>query len=176
MTTASAVGDRLSASRRNSVAVLARAPRIPRRKSTEEPGVNKRAAVVLRRGMRPLEFRQVEEQIEKLGLTSLPVLPGQRKMHIADTAVCGLIVTGSDVEPSYPEREMIEEAVRTVLERGGPVVAFSDAAEMVLTAAGLDALEGPALAVLVHNKTARALTTQKQVEDAMKQMAKSPAV
>jgi hypothetical protein len=30
--------------------------------------------------------------------------------------------------------------------------------------------------VLVHNKTARALTTQRQVEDAMKQMAKSPAV
>jgi hypothetical protein len=63
-----------------------------------------------------------------------------------------------------------------VLERGGPVIAFSDAAEMVLTAAGLDAPEGPALAILVHNKAARVLTTQKQVEDAMKQMAKSPAV
>jgi len=174
MSTAEAATARLSAAKRQSVAVLTRAPKIPRRKSTEATGI-KRAAVVLRRGMRPLEFRQVEDQLEKHGLSSLPVLPGQRKMHVADVPVCGLIVTGADVDVTHAERDMIEEAVRIVMQRGGPVLAFSDAAEMVLEAAGLERPTGEAVAILVHNGV-RALASQKAIEDAIKLIAKSPIV
>jgi hypothetical protein len=124
--------------------------------------------------MRPLEFRQIEQQMEALNLVSLPVLPGQRKMHVTETPVCGLIITGSDLDPANIERNMIETAVRHVLDRGGPVLAFSDAASLVLDAAGLPAMKGEATAVLVHESGATALTTASQIENAMKLMAKSP--
>jgi len=175
MKTASSAGaDAVSQSRR-AVAALVRAPKIPQRKSATAPGVNKRAAVVLRRGMKPLEFRQVEAQLDALQLTCLPVLPGQRKANIADTPVCGLIVTGGDMEPSPMERQMIEAVVLDMLDRKAPVLAMSDAASMVLEAAGLDAAAGEACAVLVHDGGVRVLSTPRQVDDAIKLIAKAPA-
>ena len=174
MATATDAGAEISTlTRRRAAASLARAPHIPRRKNAIESPVTKRAAVVLRRGMRPLEFRQVEQQMDALNLVSLPVLPGQRKMHITETPVCGLVVTGSDIDPSPVEREMIEQAVRHVRGNGGPVLAFSDAVGLVLEAAGLPPLKSKAAAVLIHDG-AHALTTPAQIENAMKLISKSP--
>lgn len=175
MTTAdNAVTTPLLKSRR-AAAKLARPPSIPKRRIAE-PAVTKRAAVVLRRGMRPLEFRQVEEQLEGLRLVSLPVLSGQRRLPLTETPVCGLIVTGSDFEPSPVERAMIEEAVCHVHGAGGPVIALSDAAHLVLETLDLPPLQGDAVAgVLVHGGV-QTLANAAQFEGAMKVLAGAPEV
>lgn len=175
MTTAKhAVPQSLSKSRRV-VAQLAQAPRIPRRRNIE-PVSQKRAAVVLRRGMRPLEFRQVEEQMEALGLISLAVLPSQRKLQITSTPVCGLIVTGSDLDASLIERAMIDEVVHHVRNAGAPVLALSDAAPLVLEALDMAQTEEPAAAgVLIHHR-AQPLETCAHIERALKVIAGSPEV
>jgi len=158
-----------------SAAQLARVPSVPRRRVVQ-PVSHKRAAVVLRRGMRPLEFRQVEEQMELLGLVSLPVLPGQRKMHVTSTPVCGLIVTGSAFEASLIERAMIEEAVRHAHSVGAPILALSDAAPLVLDALDMKLAEAaPGVGLLVHTED-QVIATSAHIGRALKVMAKSPEV
>jgi hypothetical protein len=126
--------------------------------------------------MRPLEFRQVEEQMERLGLVSLPVLPGQRKMQVTSTPVCGLIVTGSDFEASLIERAMIEEAVRHAHSAGAPILALSDAARLVLDALDMKPLEtAPGAGLLVHTDV-QAIMTPAHIGQALKLMATSPEV
>ncbi|MEZ5962076.1 MAG: hypothetical protein R3C30_16880 [Hyphomonadaceae bacterium] len=112
--------------------------------------------------------------METLRLVSLPVLPGQRKMHVTSIPVCGLIVTGSDFEASLAERAMIEEAVRHVHAAGAPVLALSDAAPLVLEALNMAPMEAGA-GILVHTDV-QALATSAHVERALKVMAKSPEV
>lgn len=163
-----AVPDTVTQTRRT-VAALMRTPSIPRRRSTEAP-VLKRAAIILRRGMRPLEFRRVEDLLEQYGVSSLPIVPGQRKGS-GDAPICGLIVTGSDIDASVMERDMIEAAVCDVAARGRPILAFSDGAPLVFEALGREAPQGAYLAVLVDDDV-KVLTTQRQVEDAFKAMAK----
>jgi len=159
---------------RRSVAALTRVPSIPRRNQREAmQGVQKRAAIVLRRGMKQTEFRHVEAQLAKHMLTSLPVLVAQKRGAVADTPVCGLIVTGGDMAPTQAEHDMILDAVRVVRERDLPVLALSDAAALACEALNIDLQEGGALALLIDGDV-RPLTTQREIDDAIKLIARAP--
>jgi hypothetical protein len=160
--------------RRRAVAALVRAPRIPQRRRETTPETIKRAAVVLRRGMKQSEFRQIEAQLDAHDLTCLPVLAGQRRMAVSETPVCGFIITGGDMDPSNAERELIGDAVRDTIERDVPVLAMSEAVGMVLDAAGVQGAVAGGRAILLH-KGVRVLESAKDVDDAIKFMAKSPA-
>ncbi len=122
--------------------------------------------------MKQTEFRQIEAQLDVHALTCLPVLAGQRRMTVAETPVCGFIVTGGDMDPSHAERDMIAEGVRDTLERKIPVLALSDAVSIVLEAAGVQGAVAEGRAVLIHDGV-RVLETAKEVDDAIKLMAKS---
>ena len=113
--------------RRTGISALVRAPSIPPRRKDSLMSETKRVAVVLRRGMKQTEFRNVEEQLDMHNLTCLPVLAGQRRMTVSDTPVCGFIVTGGDMDPSHAERDLIMGTVRETLDRDIPVVAMSEA-------------------------------------------------
>jgi hypothetical protein len=164
-----AVTDTMSASRR-AVAALARAPAIPRRRAAEAPAPS-RAAIILRRGMRPLEFRRIEDLLDRFSIVSLPIVPGQRKGSLTDAPVCGLIITGSDLDVSTIERDMIATAVADMAARGRPILAFTDGVDLVFEALGREPPRGEYQAVLVGAED-RVLTTTRQVEDAFKAMAK----
>jgi len=170
-TRADAVQLSISAHRR-SAASLASVPKIPPRRRETAPGTQKRAAVVLRRGMKQSEFRHIEEQLDLHNLTSFAVLPGQRRMVMADTPVCGLIVTGGDMDPSHAERDLIVEAVQDTRARGMPVIAMSDAVGLVLEAAGVKGVVAEGRSVMLHGETVRVLESAKEVDEAIKLMAK----
>jgi len=161
--------------RRRSATSLARAPSIPQRRRAEiSAATAKRVAVVLRRGMRQSEFRSVEQHLSAHDLVCAPILAGQRKAS-AEGAVCGLIITGGDMEPSNVERDLIATAVAQMLERGAPVLAMSEAVPHVVEAAGGVYAGNAPLGVLVHGGV-QLLETPKDVEDAFKLMAKSPSI
>lgn len=160
--------------RRRAVASLVRAPSIPPRRKDSLQTETKRVAVVLRRGMKQSEFRHVEEQLDVHNLTCLPVLAGQRRMTVSDTPVCGFIVTGGDMDPTHAERDLIVSAVAETMERGVPVVALSEAVALVLEAAGVHGAVADGRAVLLHDGV-RVLESAREIEDAVKLMAKSPA-
>lgn len=161
-----------SKARRRAAAALARPPSIPLRRpkdiTTREM---KRAAVILRRGMRQSEFRHVETELAEHDLICLPVLAGQRKTAAPETPACGLIITGGDMKPTWDERDVITASVSEMLERGAPILAMSDAAELALEAAGEEAAPSATHGVLIH-KGVRALKSQKDVSDAIKFMSK----
>lgn len=159
---------------RRAAAALARAPSIPVRKPRDHSAAaTKRAAIVLRRGMKPTEFRHLESQFEAHELGSLPVVVAQKRGTVAETPVCGLVVTGGDMQPTHAEREMILDAVRVVRERGLPVLALSDAAALACEALGLDLAEGGALALFIDAE-ARPLKTQREIDEAIKFIARAP--
>ena len=161
--------------RRRAVASLVSAPSIPPSRKDSIQTEIKRAAVVLRRGMKQTEFRHIEGQLDLYNLTCLPVLAGQRRMTISDTQVCGLIVTGGDMDPSHAERDLIMSAVAETLERGVPVMALSDAVPLVLEAAGVEGAVADGCAVLLQDGGVRVLEKDRQIDDAIKQMSKAPA-
>jgi hypothetical protein len=161
--------------RRHAVSALVRAPSIPPRRKDSLMTETKRVAVVLRRGMKQSEFRNVEEQLDMHNLTCLPVLAGQRRMTVADTPVCGFIVTGGDMDPSHAERELIMGTVRETLDRDIPVVAMSEAVPLVLEAAGVKGAVAKGRGVLLHRDSIRVLETGRELADAVKLMAKSAA-
>jgi len=161
--------------RRHAVSVLVRAPSIPPRRKDSLMTETKRVAVVLRRGMKQSEFRHVEEQLDLYNLTCLPVLAGQRRMTVADTPVCGFIVTGGDMDPSHAERDLILTTVRETLDRDIPVMAMTDAVALVLEAAGVQGAVAEGRSVLLHRNTVRVLDTSREIEDGVKLMAKSAA-
>jgi len=144
-----------------------------RRQKSTLMAQRKRAAVVLRRGMNHAEFRQIEARLEALDLVFMPILAERRGAAAADGAFCGLIVTGGDRLPSPKEREMIADTVQQTVERKAPVLALSDAVEMVLDAAGYDPAEEGACAVLIH-RGVRTLRTPKEIDEAIAMMAASP--
>lgn len=155
-----------------SIRRLTSVPKIPPRRRETAPGTQKRAAVVLRRGMRQSEFRHIESQLDLHDLTSFAVLPGQRRMVMADTPVCGLIVTGGDMDPTHAERELILEAVRDTMARGMPVIAMSDVVALVLEAANVKGVVAEGRSVMLHGESARVLENAKEVDEAIKLMAK----
>lgn len=161
--------------RRRAVASLARAPSIPPRRKDSIQTEIKRAAVVLRRGMKQTEFRHVEEQLDLYNLTCLPVLAGQRRMTVSDTPVCGFIVTGGDMDPSHAERDLIMSSVRETMDRGIAVLALSEAVPLVLEAAGVEGAVADGCSVLLQDENVRVLEKGSQIEDAIKLMAKSAA-
>jgi len=161
--------------RRHAVSALVRAPSIPPRRKDSLMTETKRVAVVLRRGMKQSEFRHVEEQLDEHHLTCLPVLAGQRRMTVADTPVCGFIVTGGDMDPSHAERDLIQSTVRETLERDIPVMAMSDAVPLVLDAAGVRGAVAEGRSVLLHKDNVRVLESARGIAEAVKLMAKSAA-
>jgi hypothetical protein len=164
----------ISAQRR-AVASLVRAPSIPPRRKDSIQTEIKRAAVVLRRGMKQTEFRHVEEQLDLYNLTCLPVLAGQRRMTVSDTPVCGFIVTGGDMDPSHAERDLIMTSVRETMDRGVPVLAMSEAVPLVLEAAGVEGAVAEGCAVLLQDAGVRVLEKGAAINDAIKLMAKGAA-
>jgi hypothetical protein len=144
-----------------------------RRQKSTLMAQRKRAAVVLRRGMNHAEFRQIEARLEALDLVFMPILAERRGAAAADGAFCGLIITGGDRLPSPKEREMIADTVQQTVERKAPVLALSDAVEMVLDAAGFDPAKEGVCAVLIH-RGVRELKTPKEVDEAIAMMAASP--
>lgn len=161
--------------RRRAVASLVRAPSIPPRRKDSLMTETKRVAVVLRRGMKQSEFRQVEEHLGEFNLTCLPVLAGQRRMTVADTPVCGFIVTGGDMDPSHAERDLILGTVRETLDRDIPVMAMSEAVPLVLEAAGVRGAVAQGRSVLLHGEEVRVLESARGIGEAVKLMAKSAA-
>lgn len=161
--------------RRHAVASLVRAPSIPPRRKDSLMTETKRVAVVLRRGMKQSEFREVEEQLDMHNLTCLPVLAGQRRMTVADTPVCGFIVTGGDMDPSHAERDLIMATVRETLDREIPVVAMSEAVPLVLEAAGVQGAVAEGRSVTLHRNSVRVLNSSRDLADVVKLMAKAPA-
>lgn len=161
--------------RRRAVASLVRAPSIPPRRKDSLMSETKRVAVVLRRGMKQSEFRHVEEQLDQYNLVCLPVLAGQRRMTVADTPVCGFIVTGGDMDPSHAERDLIATTVRETMERDIPVAAMSDAVPLVLEAAGVKGAVAEGRGVLLHQDSVRVLESARGIVEAVKLMAKSAA-
>ena len=161
--------------RRHAVSALVRAPSIPPRRKDSLVTETKRVAVVLRRGMKQTEFRNVEEQLDMHNLTCLPVLAGQRRMTVSDTPVCGFIVTGGDMDPSHAERELIMSTVRETLDRDIPVVALSEAVPLVLEAAGVHGAVAKGRGVMLRRDDVRVLETARELADAIKMMAKSAA-
>lgn len=159
--------------RRRAAASLARAPSIPQRKRADmAPSLARRVAVILRRGMRQSEFREIEAHLSANDLVCAPVLAGQRRAN-GEGPLCGLVVTGGDIEPSAAERDLIATAVKQAIERGAPVLALSEAvAHVVEAAGGLYAGQAPR-GVLVHNGV-RLLETSRDLEGAFRLMAKSP--
>lgn len=161
--------------RRHSVSALVRAPSIPPRRKDSLMTETKRVAVVLRRGMKQSEFREVEEHLDMHSLTCLPVLAGQRRMTVSDTPVCGFIVTGGDMDPSHAERDLIMATVRETLDRAIAVVAMSDAVPLVLEAAGVKGAVAEGRGVMLHQDSVRVLNSPRELADAVKLMAKSAA-
>jgi hypothetical protein len=161
--------------RRHAVASLVRAPSIPPRRKDSLQSETKRVAVVLRRGMKQSEFRYVEEQLDMHNLTCLPVLAGQRRMTVADTPVCGFIITGGDMDPSHAERDLILSTVRETMDREIPVMAMSDAVPLVLEAAGVQGAVAQGSSVLLHQDDVRVIHSSREIGDAVKLMAKSAA-
>lgn len=155
---------------RRSISALTRAPKIPSRKAVSAPAV-KRIAVVLRRGMRPLEFRRIEDALADHNAMCLPLVVGQRRTSLADTPVCGLIVTGGDIDPTAAEIEVIEDAVREMRERGVPIMALTNAMTMVAEVAGVDLGAASDAHGVVLGESVRVLDGAHQLSAAVKQMA-----
>lgn len=163
------------AKRHAALAQLARAPSIPRRRAKDAaPDAPKHVGVVLRRGMSQTEFRHIEGQLVAHGMSFLPILAGQRRPTFESAKVCGLVITGGEMAPTYDEQHIIATAVTQTIERNAPVLALSDAAGLALEAAGLEAPAGGFEAVLIH-RGVRALKTQREVDEAIKAMAGAPA-
>lgn len=172
MSTADAADPSLRA--RKGIAALARAPSIPRRNQREITQANaKRLAIVLRRGMKQSEFRHVESQMDAHALVSLPVLAAQRRGAGVEAPVCGVVITGGDMMPSPAERELIQETVRHARERDVPVLALSDAASLALEAAGIVGGVAADHAVLI-GADVKVLSSRREIEDAIKQIARLP--
>lgn len=156
---------------------LARALRVGPTKRTRADIARdaKRAAVVLRPGMRQSEFRRVELRMDRNDLTSLPIIVGARdkRCEIPDTPLCGLIVTGSNTVLHPGERKSLVEIVRDAAERGMPILAMSDSAPLVLAASGHEPPSEPHKAVLVSANVV-ALKSKRDVDHAIDMMALSP--
>lgn len=146
-----------------------------KRPGGETAGYGKRAAVVLRRGMRQAEFHSVEARLNRNHLSSLAVLVGTngKGASVPDAPLCGLIVTGSDSATHAVERAVLIEVVRDALGRELPVLAISDAVPLALSAAGMEPPSSPHQAVLIGDEV-RALQAHVDIERAIDSMATAP--
>ena len=153
---------------------LARTMRIAptKRTRTDANREAKRAAVVLRRGMRQTEFRRLEMSMDRNNMSTLPIVVGNKKADVPET-VCGLIVTGSSAVAHPDERLCLAEIVRTAIDRQLPVLAMSDAAPLVLGVSGLDQVDDRHSAVLISGEV-RLLKSRRDIDQAIDMMAASP--
>jgi hypothetical protein len=135
----------------------------------------KRAAVVLRRGMRQADFRRIEMRLDRNELASLPIIvgPGGRAGLVPDTPLCGLIITGSDGVVHADERRSLEDIVRNAADRDVPILAMSDAAPLALAAAGREPIEGNPGAVLI-GRSVSVLSSRSDIDKAIDRMAAAP--
>ncbi len=131
----------------------------------------KRAAIVLRRGMRQLEFRRVEQRLDRNNLTSLPIVVGARSAIIPET-LCGLIVTGSSAVSHPEERANLATIIRDAVDRDVPVLAMSDSAPLALAAAGLPTDSPQGSAVLIDGSVTM-LSSRREIDSAIDTMAGS---
>jgi hypothetical protein len=136
-------------------------------------GLPKHAAVVLRRGMRREEFNDVEAQLQAHNVrwTAAPA-----RSVIASKpgpAICGLVVTGADASPTAREHEAIAATVGDCVARGVPILALSDAVDLVLDAAGLEAAPEEHRGILLCNGV-QILETGDDITGAVEQMAGAP--
>lgn len=129
----------------------------------------KRAAIVLRRGMRQPEFRRVEQRLDRNNLTSLPIVVGTKHATIPET-LCGLIVTGSSAVSHPDERACLSTIIRDAVEREVPVLAMSDAAPLALAATGFGCDGQNASAVLIDGSVTL-LSNRREVDRAIDTMA-----
>lgn len=136
---------------------------------------SKRAAVVLRPGMRQSEFRRVEVRMSRNHLSSLPIIIGANAKHagVPDAPLCGLIVTGSDAVTHPTERAGLFEIVRDAMERDVPVLAISDAAPLALSAAACEPPRAPFQAVLIRDEV-HGLAARADIDRAIDMMAAAP--
>jgi hypothetical protein len=143
------------------------------KKSRVDAGAEiKRAAIVLRRGMRQNEFRRIEMRMTHNSLSSLPIVIGNRRSEVPET-VCGLIVTGSSAIAHAEERSCLAEIIREALGRQLPVLAISDATPIVLGEAGYEQPDGEHAAVLV-GEGVQVLKSRRDIDQAIDMMAASP--
>lgn len=135
----------------------------------------KRAGVVLRRGMREDEYRRVEMRLNENDLTTMPIIIGQgsKGPAVPDAPLCGLIVTGSEAVVHPEARESLSSIVRDAAERKVPILAMSDAVPLVLEAIGREAPRGRCNAILVGKTTVTGLTTRREIDTAIDDMAAS---
>ncbi len=134
----------------------------------------KRAAVILRRGMRQSEFRLLGAEFGARALTITPVLAGPNGDREAKRPdLCGLVVTGADGMPSPSELHTIDRAVRDMVARKLPVLALTEAVEPVLRAAGYAPAEEGVLAALIVNGELTLCRTQKELGAAIDVIAKT---
>lgn len=174
MSTADAADSMIRA--RTGISALTRAPAIPRRNQREIAQANaKRLAIVLRRGMKQAEFRHIESLMDQHTLVSLPVLAAQRRGPGLESPVCGVVITGGDMMPSPAERDLIQDTVRHARSRDVPVLALSDAAALALEAAGVTGGVAADHAVYIAAPDdVRVLSTQREIEDIIKQISRLP--
>lgn len=134
----------------------------------------KRAAVVLRAGMRQAEFRRIEARMMSHQLASLPIIVGgnARAGAVPEALLCGVIVTGSEGLTRADERAGVVEIVREALKRKAPVLALSDAVELAMEAAGKAAPTDAHLGVLIDGDV-RLLATRADIDRAIDAMAAS---
>jgi hypothetical protein len=173
--TASAAG--AATSLRFKPSPLARAIRIAPTKKKRQADIDrdaKRVGVVLRKGMRQTEFRRIDMRMSQHDLATAPIVIGGKNSALTDTALCGLIVTGSDAICHPAEVEQLAGLIRAARERTVVVVALSNAAPIALAAMGLQPTEGN-FGVLIDGATATALTTQRDADRAIDLLARSPA-
>ena len=135
----------------------------------------KRAAVVLRPGMRQSEFRRVDLRLDRNHLAKLPIFVGAnaRRVSVPDAPLCGLVVTGSDGVAHRAECAGLAEIVRDALDRKVPILALSDAAPIALAAAGCEPPTAPHQAIFIGDGV-EGLSARADIDRAIDMMAALP--
>ncbi len=144
-----------------------------KRTKADEVREIRRAAIVLRRGMRPTEFRNVETALDRNNVMKLPIVVGDNRSVVPD-ALCGLIVTGADSVAHPVERARLAAIIREAVRREVPVLAISDAAPVALAACSLDRGEENHAGILIDGAVT-VLADPRQIDRAIDTIAHSPA-
>jgi hypothetical protein len=125
--------------------------------------------------MKQEEYHAVERKLKANKLVPSPVLNASIRGGLsngADGSACGLVVLGSSLEPTRTEREIIFESVRRAGAVGLPVLALSDAVDLVLDAAGFCGAPDEHTGIVLHEGV-RILESEADLDDAIRSMAQA---
>lgn len=144
-----------------------------RTKALDRSDGAQRAAVVLRPGMRPTEFRRVEEHLERNNLARVPVtIVGGKLPDLPSGPLAAMVVTGTTASPHLNEVRALQAVVQAAANRDIPILALTDAAFEVTRALGQPFPAAMPAGVLISGDL-KPLKTFEEVGNAIDEMSRA---